>query len=327
MSAFGPYVLLRKLATGGMADLWLARARVTGGIERFVVIKRLHPDKADDEEFQTMLGDEARILGRLTHPHIAGLVDAGEIGREPYLAQEFVRGTTLRELMDAVAPHRLPDAIALRVLLDVALALEYVHGARDEYSRPMRVVHRDLTPKNILVGHDGVTKVIDFGIAQGENRVYQTSTGTLKGTCGYMAPEQLTERGEIDMRADVFSFGVVAYEVLTGAHPFVAASALDLYREVLSARHALARQVRPDLTPALASLIEECLERMPDRRPPHMGYVAAALRNELLRHGQFPLWSEIGRAISSLRTPNDDDPATEPNARTGGVTTEVERGR
>jgi serine/threonine protein kinase len=188
-------------------------------------------------------------------------------------------------------------------------------------------VHRDLTPKNILVGHDGVTKVIDFGIAQGENRVYQTSTGTLKGTCGYMAPEQLTERAEIDMRADIFSFGVVAYEVLTGAHPFVAASALDLYREVLSARHALARQLRPDLSPTLATLVEECLERVPAKRPPHMGYVAAALRNELLRLGTFPLWSEIGRVTQSLRAPAEDDPATEPTGRPAGVTTEVERGR
>jgi serine/threonine protein kinase len=304
--AFGDYQLLGRFATGGMAELWIARRVLLGGVERRVVIKRVHPDKRGDDEYETMFLDEARLMSRLSHPHVAQVYDAGHVGGEPFLALEHIEGASLRDLVAAAAttPNGVVSEMeALSIALTVAETLDYVHDAVDERGRAMRIVHRDLTPDNVLVSYDGAVKLIDFGIAQGENRVYQTTNGVLKGTCGYMAPEQLIETADVDRRTDIFAFGVILYELTTGVHPFTAKQAVQLFDQVLGSRYRRPREVRPDLSDSLETLIVACLSRQPSARPATMREVAESVRDELVRRGALPLAFEIGALVRLLAPP------------------------
>ncbi|MEM9191910.1 MAG: serine/threonine-protein kinase [Myxococcota bacterium] len=316
---------MRRLAVGGMAELYLADQLLLGSIPRRVVVKRILADKLDDDEFMTMFADEARLMARLSHPNVAAVLDAGTIGVEPFMALEYVSGASLGQLMQASAATPLgvlSENEALAMLLQVAEALAYVHEARDERGRPMNIVHRDLTPANVIISFDGAAKLIDFGIAKGENRVYQTTTGVLKGTCGYMAPEQLSEEQQIDFRTDIFAFGVIFYEAVCGRPAFTAKQVVQLYDQVLNARYAPPRSVRPGLAAGLASLIDACLARDPRQRPASMHVVAAALRDELARRTSRPLMSEIGALVRILCPPTDGggaaDIETDPTAEPEG---------
>ena len=307
---FGPYRVLRSLAPGGMARVSLAVEELFEGVERLVVLKRLSPERRSDEEYVTMFFDEVRLLSTLNHPGVPQVFAAGTIGVEPYIALEYIPGASLMELLAAAhgRGQRLPEAEALSILRSLAETLAYVHGATDEYGRSLRMVHRDVTPANVLVGVNGTVKLIDFGIARGEARIYQTSTGVLKGTLGYMAPEQLIEGEPGDHRVDIFSFGVVLYEALVGAHPFQAADALELHRKIHEVRCVPPRTARPELSQPLCDLIAACLARRPDDRPSHMWEVAARLRDVLVQSAGVPLGAEVGALPRELLS--DSSPAT-----------------
>lgn len=296
----GRFRILHRLAVGGMAEVFLASETIGEGIERPVVLKTLLRDKLDDEEFVTMFFDEARLLAQLSHPHIAQVFAAGTHGTDCYMAMEYVRGASLRDLLAAVArtPRgALPEEVALSVAITLAETLAYVHDARDDEGRPLHIIHRDLTPANLMVSYDGAVKLIDFGIARGENRVYETSTGVLKGTCGYMAPEQLSQEGGLDRRADIFTFGVMLYEATTGVHPFTVKRPAELYDRIIEARFTPPRHVRSDLSAALEELIVSCMARRADDRPTDMHVIAAWLRGVLTSAGTLPLMSEIGELV------------------------------
>jgi serine/threonine-protein kinase len=304
-SELGGYELLRRLAVGGMAEVFLARSPFAArGIRRTVVLKRLLRDRRDDEEFVTMFFDEARLMSQLSHPNIAQVLDAGTDGPDHYLVMEYVRGVSLRELLAAISRTEwgaLPEPEALAIMLSLAEALAYAHDARDEDGRALNIVHRDLTPSNVVVSYSGAVKLIDFGIAQGESRVYETATGVLKGTCGYMAPERLlADDAEVDRRVDVFALGVILYEACVGAHPFHAKNAAELYDLVVETRYRSPRSVRPSLSPGIAEIISVCLERRPEDRPPNMSLLAEHLRDELLAHGCHPLMSQVGHLVGTL---------------------------
>ena len=299
----GRFRILHRLAVGGMAEVFLALEQVGEGIERTVVLKLLLKDKRDDEEFVTMFFDEARLLSHLQHPHVAQLYAVGIHGADSYMAVEYVRGASLRDLFAAASrtPRgALDEAVALAIGITLAETLAYVHDAADEDGRPLNIVHRDLTPANVMVSYDGAVKLIDFGIAQGENRVYETSTGVLKGTCGYMAPEQLLMQQDMDRRADIFAFGVMMYEAITGTHPFTVKNPAELYDRILEARYVKPRDVKHDVSPRLESLIVACMAKEQKDRPQTMRDVASALRAVLLGRKQLPLMTEIGDLVRQM---------------------------
>ncbi len=305
---FGPYTILRPIAKGGMAELYLARQRGLEGVERVVVLKRILEKHAHDEEFVTMFLDEARLLAALSHPNIAQVFEVGQVAGSYYLAMEYVRGPTLGRLMGATRDSGgVPRREALGVGLAIAEALHYVHERRDEVGRPLDIVHRDLNPANVLVSYDGAVKLIDFGIAKAATKVYETRTGVIKGTYGYIAPEQLVGNTPVDRRADVFALGILLYELCVGQHPYDASDEPNLIDRILQARYRRPREVRPDVPRDLDRLIAACLAPQPEGRPEHLGEVIEALARHLGEQGIVPTMSGLAQ-LARAAVPDDEGP-------------------
>jgi serine/threonine protein kinase len=234
---FGRYHLLSRLAVGGMAELYLARAVDAPDDAPFAVLKRLLPHLATDRDYIDMFLDEARLTSQLEHPGLARIYEFGRCEGEYFIAMEFVDGidvlTMLREC--AALGRRMAPEIGVYIAHQLLDALEYVHGLADEEGKPLHIVHRDVSPSNVLVSQTGEVKLIDFGIARAEQRLHRTRAGLLKGKVGYMSPEQVS-RTEIDARSDIFSAGVVLAELLMGRRLFVAPRELDTLLMVRYAR-------------------------------------------------------------------------------------------
>ena len=268
-ASIGPYQIERLLAKGGMGQLYLARH----GDER-VVLKLLRDQVAEDDEFRSMFLHEARIGALLDHPSIARIVDAGELDDVPYIAVEYIDGPPLNELMSRLGMIGKGEAIA--IVVRVAEAIFYAHEATDEEGRPLQVVHRDVTPQNILVPRSGGVKLIDFGVARSTTQEHRTSTGVLKGKLAYMAPEQF--RGETSNRSDIFSLGVVLWELLTGRRLFKRRTEAEVFSAVLI-EPIPALGLGGELDEALQPIVDRTLERDPRRRYQTAGELARDLRS------------------------------------------------
>lgn len=307
---FGPYRIVRQLAVGGMAEIYLARQRGLEGIERMVVLKRILERHAHDAEFVTMFLDEARLLAALSHPNIAQVFDVGQVEGTYYLVMEHVRGPTLGKLLSAAKDSgaaALPRREALGVGLAVAEALHYVHERKDELGRPLDIVHRDLNPANVIVSYDGAVKLIDFGIAKAATKVYETRTGVVKGTYGYIAPEQLLGETPVDRRADVFALGILLYEMCAGVHPYDVSDEPNLIDRVLEARYRRPREVRPDIAPELDDLIARCLKPRPGGRPADMEEVIESLAAHLAAQRMVPTQHALAELTRRL-VPDGEGP-------------------
>src|SRR5512139_2277258 len=231
---FGRYQLLELIARGGMAEVHKAKSHGVEGFEKVLVIKSILPELSRDAEFVEMFVKEAKIAVSLSHPNIVQVFDLGRADDRYFIAMEYVAGTDLSTLLRRAARHELPLAPALSVFIasEVAQALDYAHRRRDQDLQPMSLVHRDVSPQNILLGFEGAVKLTDFGIAKARHKVEEnTQAGVLKGKYAYMAPEQA--RGEpVDARADLYALGIVLYECLSGTHPFLTPSSYETLRNV-----------------------------------------------------------------------------------------------
>ncbi len=263
----GKYELVRKLGEGGMAEIFLARPRGAGAPRGELVIKRIHPALAENEAYVDLFLDEARIAADLEHPNIVRLLDIGKAEGTYYLAMEYVRGADLMEICRRGIQRQrfLPLAHAVTIALEVARGLEVAHQHRDGEGRTLSIVHRDVSPSNILVGYDGQTKLADFGIAKAATQVHDDA-GKIMGKWGYMAPEQL-RAGEVDPRSDLFSLGVVLYEITVGRRLFRGA-AREAKQKILEQPVPAPTQVRPDYPRALERIVLRLLQRDPAQRYP-----------------------------------------------------------
>jgi serine/threonine-protein kinase len=273
---FGKYLLLDRLAVGGMAELWLA-VRPEAPRQRLVV-KRLLPTLADDPTFVTMFLDEARLGAQLDHP---GVVPLHDLGREPggyYLAMDYVPGADLRALLVRLRSRRrlLPVALACWIGVRVAEALDHAHRAHGQDGAPLQVVHRDLSPANVLLGFDGGVRVIDFGVASAAFRAHREGTA-LRGKFGYLSPEQV--RGlPVDRRADLFSLGAVLHEALAGERLFRGPSDLAVLERVRTADVRPPSLRNPAVPAGLDAVVLRALAREPPDRYPGADGLAEALR-------------------------------------------------
>ncbi|RYE90996.1 MAG: serine/threonine protein kinase, partial [Myxococcales bacterium] len=222
-SAVGRYLLHDEIAAGGMGVVHVARQVGETGFSRLVAAKRLHADLALDQELVRMLSEEARVAARVRHPNVASTLDVVEDASEVLLVMEYLEGETLFRLIRASLERgqRLPLPIASAVLTGALLGLHAAHEATDERGRPLGIVHRDISPQNILVGADGLTRVLDFGVAKAASRTTVTARGAARGKLTYMAPEQARSL-VVDRRADLFAAGIVLWEALAGARLFAA---------------------------------------------------------------------------------------------------------
>ncbi|MEL6182338.1 MAG: serine/threonine-protein kinase, partial [Myxococcota bacterium] len=205
----GKYSLKRKLATGGMAEIWLAEQQGPAGFAKTLVIKRILPHLADDSKFVEMFLDEARLAAKLEHPHIVRISDLGLADGSYFIAMEFIDGPDLDYIIERAEQlgTRVPLPIAARIMADSLAGLEFAHTFVDEQGNPMNLVHRDISPHNILVNRAGVSKIVDFGVAKAASSTHKTQTGAIKGKFAYMSPEQIANN-PLDGRSDVFAMGI-----------------------------------------------------------------------------------------------------------------------
>ncbi|HLL53805.1 MAG TPA: protein kinase [Myxococcaceae bacterium] len=253
---YGKYFLVRKLAEGGMAEIFLAKQVGAEGFERNVVIKRMLSNLSSSPDFVTMFLDEARLASRLNHPNVVQIHDLGQAEGCYYICMEYLAGEDFSTVLRAASKRReyVPMPIVLRVMIEAAHGLNFAHEFSDESGRPLNIVHRDISPSNIYVSYVGQVKVLDFGIAKAESRATQTTAGVVKGKYMYMAPEQA--RGlAVDRRADVFSLGVSLYEALTNTRPFARDADLAILNAVLTADFKPPRHLRPEIPQQLEQVV------------------------------------------------------------------------
>lgn len=299
----GNYEVVRSLATGGMGEVLLARQSGPGGFARAVVVKRLLPHLAKEPAFVQMFLNEARLVSRLSHPNVAQIYELGESGDTLFIAMEFVHGRSLQLINKtlAVRGRALGAPLVVRIVIETLEGLEHAHSLSVE-GKPSPVVHRDMSPDNILVGFNGAVRVIDFGIARAADSVSTTRTGTLKGKFSYMAPERFDEgrAKELDARVDVFAMGVVAYEALAGRRPFRGSSDAALVGAILNAEPEPLHLVTPSVPEALSAIIHRALAKDPAQRYPTAAAFTKALEGWLDGAGVKVGEREVSAMMRSL---------------------------
>jgi serine/threonine-protein kinase len=264
---FGPYELIERVASGGMAEVYVARRQGPHGFHKTVAVKRILPQLAQDPEFVAMFVDEARVAATLSHPNIVHVFDFGEQAGELYMAMEYVRGTNAARLVRRAAGRGevIPLDVCLHIVLSVLRGLAYAHGAKDEAGQLLRLVHRDVSPGNVLVDDSGAVKLTDFGIARAANFERRTAVGHLKGKLGYMSPEQVLGF-ELDARSDLFTLGIVLAELLTLRPLFSAHSELEVLTRTRDAN--IETLDETGLPPDVDAVLRRALARLPDDRYP-----------------------------------------------------------
>lgn len=258
----GKYEILTRLSMGGMAELFLAYTSGPGGFRKFVAVKQILPDIKKDDQFVKMFLDEARITAAFSHANIGQVFDLGEEDGELYLAMEFLPGQNLEQVVKMAARrnYTLPLGFSARVMRDTCLGLHYAHHFMDPSGRPVAVVHRDVSPKNVMITYDGVVKVIDFGIAKARGKLGRTQVGTVKGTSGYMSPEQVRNK-DLDGRSDQFSTGVMFHELLAGQRLFNAPGEAAVMMQIVDGEIPAPRSLNPAVSEALEAVVLKSLSR------------------------------------------------------------------
>jgi serine/threonine-protein kinase len=296
-TTFDRYELLCHLAQGGMANVWLARMHSKPEFERLFAIKTVLPAEAENPEFRAMFLDEARLVSRIDHPNVARVSDVGEHQGLPYLVMELIEGDSLDKLVRDVrdAGEVIPLGIALRIAADACNGLAAAHDLVDAHGQPMNVVHRDVSPQNILVATTGLSKVIDFGIAKGRDRISaRTSTGVLKGKASYMPREQACGE-EVDARTDTWALGAVLYYLFAGHAPYKSKSELATLRMAITA--APIAPLPPDVPGLVRALVAKALRHDPKDRFQTAGDMAVAVENVMRALGATASYNEVGTFV------------------------------
>jgi eukaryotic-like serine/threonine-protein kinase len=278
--AFGPYRLVERLGAGGMAQVFRAVSKGPEGFTRELVVKRILPELSDNPGFVRLLADEARLSGLLHHRGIVQVFELGVADGEHYLAMEYVAGRDLSSLLNQLirSRRRLPPALSCYLVHEVAAALGYAHALTDETGRALEIIHRDVSPSNIMVGDAGAVKLVDFGIAKAASgiRNEKTRTGVVKGKVSYMSPEQADAR-EIDRRSDIFSLGIVFWECLTGRRLFGGNDDLHTLRLIREAAIEPPSSVVGESDPRVEAIVMRMLAGRREERYASCDEICAAL--------------------------------------------------
>jgi serine/threonine protein kinase len=297
----GHYEILRKLATGGMAEVFLAKHRGFAGCERLVCIKRILPHLSEQDDFITMFRDEACIAALLVHPNIAQIYDIGQPDEIDYIAMEYVHGADLRRIynQEVARGRAMPPEPAAHIAMGTASGLDYAHRQTTIDGRPLGIVHRDVNPQNILVTYDGHVKMIDFGVAKAEGKLNETRSGVLKGTYSYMSPEQASG-GPVDGRADIFALGVTLYEITTGVRLFKRKTALETLHAITECRVTAPGEIIPDYDEELQEIVLRALAPDPAERFASAGDMQRSLERFLGRRHYATSASNLGAYMREL---------------------------
>ena len=266
-SDYGRYSLLEKVATGGMAEVFRAKRKGVEGFEKVVAVKRILPHLSSNKDFVEMFIAEAKMVASLSHPNIVQIFDLGKIDDTYYIAMEFVEGKDLRTILTRARNRNTLPAVDLAALIAarVSAALEYAHRHRDSEGRELRIVHRDVSPQNILLSDEGEVKLVDFGIAKAATKASHTDSGSLRGKLLYMSPEQAWGK-TLDKRSDLFALGAVFFEILTGHLLFSASSEMSVLERVREARFVPPSSLNPAVPIELEAVVMRLLNKNPVER-------------------------------------------------------------
>lgn len=300
---FGKYRLIQRIATGGMAEVWSAEMFVGGGAKP-VVVKKILPGLAEDPDFVHMFINEARLAMSLSHGNIAQTYDFGQVDGDYFIAMEHVRGPALADLLYRLrkVQQSVPDAFAAYIAMGVSNGLHYAHTLRGDDGQPLSIVHRDVSPENILVAYEGLVKVVDFGLAKARTVTVMTRPGTLKGKFAYFSPEQ-ARGGELDARSDVFATGTLLYELTTNALPFD--GTLDQVLKKLDRGDFERPSKRVALDAELEDVILRAMARRPDNRFQSSAEMAGALDQVLARLAPGLGPEQVGRWVQTVLPPEE----------------------
>ncbi|MCA9635690.1 MAG: serine/threonine protein kinase, partial [Myxococcales bacterium] len=279
----GRYEIIQRLGHGGMATVYLARATGSAGFEKLVAIKVIHPHLAADPELVDMFLDEARIAARIHNPHVVEILDLGHEQGDYFMVMEAVDGETLSALIRKLRPSdgRLPLPVVLQILIDACEGLRAAHELRDADGNLLGLIHRDISPQNLLIDLSGWVKIVDFGIMKAKGRRTDTRTGQLRGKLPYMSPEQAQSR-PLTATCDLFALGVILWELLTGQRLFAGENDVETLARVVACERPPLASVRPDLPASLAAILDRALAREPGDRYPTAEAMLGDLR-QLLR--------------------------------------------
>jgi eukaryotic-like serine/threonine-protein kinase len=277
---FGKYEVVRRIAVGGMGEIFLARQ--TGVVDRLVILKSLLPQLASDGQALAQFLDEARILGSINHPNVCALFDVGEWDEQYFIAMEYINGVDISAILKFCEENkkRLPPLTSAHIVREAALGLDAAHVATDATGQALRVVHRDISPHNIMVRQDGLSKVVDFGVALAENRMQKTEAGMLKGKLGYMPPEQI-KGAPVDPKADQFSLGVVLWEMLTQRRLFTGENAAQVFMRILKDPIPAPSSLVPDIPKELDAIVLRMTANEPVARFARLADAGGAIRRVL----------------------------------------------
>jgi eukaryotic-like serine/threonine-protein kinase len=293
----GKFEILALLALGGTAEIYLARIGGAAGFEKYVVVKCLHDHLADDQEFVKMFLDEARLAAHLDHSNIVQTMELGEHENRYYMVMEFLAGLSLamviRRAGERLQGGRLPIPLALNILAQACAGLHYAHE-KNQNGKPLNIVHRDISPQNLVISFEGVVKVVDFGIAKAELRETKTRSGTIKGKFAYMSPEQCVATN-VDRRTDVFALGVIAHELLTGRRLFKKPSPYETYQAVIECNVGLPSRENVEIDPALDPIIMKAVAKDKESRYPTAEAFGDAILSYLHHRGKGSGPGEVSR--------------------------------
>ena len=294
---FGKFELLRRIAAGGMAEVFAARLTSVAGFEKMVALKRILPELAERPEYVNMFLDEARIASSLNHPNIVQVYDIDQVDGQYFMTMEYLRGQDLRFVLKELrrSGTSMPLALALRIVSEVASGLHYAHERRGMSGQPLGIVHRDVSPKNIFITFDGVIKLLDFGIAKAHQRLSVTRTGTLKGRYPYMAPEQVVDDA-VDSRADVFALGICLWEMTTGRRLYQGKTAYEILKKIRDQPVPRPSAVVPGYSKAVEKVVMRALEKDREKRYDS----CLAMQRDLEQAGALGLHQSAGAVATMM---------------------------
>ena len=299
---FGKYLLLDRIGTGGMAEIWRARQYGAAGFEKELVIKKILHHLADNNEFVRMFIDEAKLAVSLHHPNVVQVFDLGSVQHEYFIAMEYVFGKDLLNLLVRCtrARIRIPQKLAVFIVAEMLKGLDAAHNAVDSHGNPLQIIHRDVSPSNILISYEGQVKIGDFGVAKATRRESATRTGTMKGKLGYMSPEQVMGK-EIDHRADLFSTGIILYEMLAMNRLFNGKTELETLMMVRDCKvDDAVDRLPPEVPPTLRKVLKRALARDRDKRFQTSNEFNDVLLDHLFNERQRVTHHDMGRFMKSV---------------------------